>query len=183
MRILIGLEVIGVKTTDFDRQLLAPELIEATEDGVLLSFLGIDELKAYQQALMAAELAEEDELRNGIREKIDTELNKAVLENQVILKSSRLYAEALFNFIYDCDAHREDKRNILDTLVTDFAAVTNDWELEIAIQQATFELGVFMPDKRLTFRSYSQNSSDFDFNSLRDQLISDLNAKKLSLSY
>lgn len=180
MRILNEIEVTGVFSGDFDHQLLAPSEVEETENGVKLVFFGIDELRAYQSALLAVELPEDAD-QYKLRTKINKELKKALQEYYDVKDAIRAYADALFNFIYGADAHRRDKRNILEEMLKDLQESSNDWELEKAIKDNTFELGALALDHRLTFRKYSGNHNDFDFVTLRDKLIKELNTLKAGL--
>jgi len=180
MRILNEIEVTGVFNGDFDQKLPAPSEVEETENGVKLMFFGIEELRAYQSALLAVELPEDAD-QYKLRVKINKELKKALQEYYDVKDAIKAYADALFNFIYSADAHRKDKRNILEEMLKDLQVATNDWELEKAIKDATFELGVLSLDHRLTFRKYSGNHSEFDFVTLRDRLITELNTLKAAL--
>ncbi|WP_367866320.1 hypothetical protein [Pedobacter sp. WC2423] len=173
MRIEIEVPVAGVYITDFD-QIAAPAFLEESEDGVKLSFLGIEALKSYQSELLVEDEAAGFEGRNEIRAKIKKELKKAISENLSIMDSIRNYAEALFTFVYDREGHREDKKQILNNLIENITFTENGLELEEAVKESTYELGPLVLSYKLTFKNYSFNTLDFDFQAIKAQLVADL---------
>ena len=68
MRIEIEIPVSGVYIKDLDK-VAVPAFCEETEDGMKLSFLGIDALKDYQTELLINDEEEGFEQRNEIRAK------------------------------------------------------------------------------------------------------------------
>lgn len=173
MRIEIEVPVAGVYITDFD-QIAAPAFLEESEDGVKLSFLGIEALKSYQSELLVEDEEAGFEGRNEIRAKIKKELKKAISENLSIMDSIRNYAEALFTFVYDREGHREDKKQILNNLIENITFTENGLELEEAVKESTYELGPLVLSYKLTFKNYSFNTLDFDFQAIKAQLVADL---------
>ena len=173
MRIEIEVPVAGVYISDFD-QIAAPAFLEESEDGVKLSFLGIEALKSYQSELLVEDEAAGFEGRNEIRAKIKKELKKAISENLSIMDSIRNYAEALFTFVYDREGHREDKKQILNNLIENITFTENGLELEEAVKESTYELGPLVLSYKLTFKNYSFNTLDFDFQAIKAQLVADL---------
>lgn len=173
MRIEIEVPVTGVYIADFD-QIAAPAFLEESEDGVKLSFLGIEALKSYQAELLVEDEAAGFEGRNEIRAKIKKELKKAISENLAIMDSIRNYAEALFTFVYDREGHREDKKQILNNLIENIAFTENGLDLEEAVKESTYELGPLVLSYKLTFKNYSFNTLDFDFQAIKGQLVADL---------
>lgn len=173
MRIEIEVPVAGVYIADFD-QIAAPAFLEESEDGVKLSFLGIEALKSYQSELLVEDEAAGFEGRNEIRAKIKKELKKAISENLAIMDSIRNYAEALFTFVYDREGHREDKKQILNNLIENITFTENGLELEEAVKESTYELGPLVLSYKLTFKNYSFNTLDFDFQAIKEQLVADL---------
>ena len=173
MRIEIEVPVAGVYISDFD-QIAKPAFLEESEDGVKLSFLGIEALKSYQSELLVEDEAAGFEGRNEIRAKIKKELKKAISENLSIMDSIRNYAEALFTFVYDREGHREDKKQILNNLIENITFTENGLELEEAVKESTYELGPLVLSYKLTFKNYSFNTLDFDFQAIKAQLVADL---------
>ncbi|MBB6272191.1 hypothetical protein HDF26_002648 [Pedobacter cryoconitis] len=173
MRIEIEVLVSGIDIKDFD-QIAVPAFYEEIEDGVKLSFLGIESLKNYQAELLVADEAAGFEQRNEIRAKIKKGLKKAISEHLGVMDSIRAYAEALFTFIYDREGHREDKKQILNNLIENITFTENGLELEEAIKDSTYELGPLVLNYRLTFKNYSFNNLEFDFLAIKEQLIADL---------
>ncbi|RAJ37082.1 hypothetical protein [Pedobacter cryoconitis] len=173
MRIEIEVPVTGVYIADFD-QIAAPAFLEESEDGVKLSFLGIEALKSYQAELLVEDEAAGFEGRNEIRAKIKKELKKAISENLAIMDSIRNYAEALFTFVYDREGHREDKKQILNNLIENIGFTENGLDLEEAVKESTYELGPLVLSYKLTFKNYSFNTLDFDFQAIKGQLVADL---------
>lgn len=102
-----------------------------------------------------------------------------MLENQIVLDSIKSFANVLFYFIFNAEAHRQDKIAIFDTLVAGIRETTNSWELENAIQDATYELGVFAFNHKLTFYNYAHNQGDFNYDKIKNRLIKDLTVLKL----
>lgn len=188
MRLKTEVDVIAVYTTDFDTLLPVPAAIEgqesisAIEGGVKLTFSGIDSLMNYTE-LLKEEDSVEAEQKDSAKDKVKKELKRAIREYHSVLESTRAYAKRLFDFIYDTDAHREDKRNILNELIENIIPSENDAELEQAIQDATYELGPLPLDYKSTFRNYSRNYEEFDFLQIRDLLVKELNALKATLVF
>jgi len=173
MRLEIEVPVSGVYIKDFDK-VAVPAFCEETEDGVKLSFLGIDALKDYQAELLINDEEAGFEQRNEIRAKIKKELKKAISEHLAIMDSIRAYAEALFTFIYDREGHREDKKQILNSLIENITFTENGMELEESVKESTYELGPLVLSYKLTFKNYSFNNLEFDFQAIKEQLVADL---------
>lgn len=173
MRIEIEVPVPGIYRADFN-QIAVPAFLEESEEGVKLSFLGIEALKSYQAALLTADEETGFEGRNETRAKIKKELKKAISEHLSIMDSIRTYAEALFTFVYDREGHREDKKQILNNLIENITFTENGLELEEAVKESTYELGPLVLSYKLTFKNYSFNTLDFDFQAIKGQLVADL---------
>jgi hypothetical protein len=183
MRNTIVLEVDDVYLNDFDNKVSAPELIDERTGGVTILFNDIEELKAYRDQISAAEdesLAESD--RNKAKVKLIPVLNKAMRENQVVVDAIKSFAQAVFGFIFNAEAHRQDKLAIFETVLADIREATNSWELETAIQEGTFEIGIPEFNHKITFYNYAHNQIDYDFQKIKNRLIKDLLMLKVSLT-
>ncbi|TDQ11516.1 hypothetical protein [Pedobacter metabolipauper] len=175
MRNTIIIEANNVLLTDFDSKLLAPAFIESTEGGVRILFDDIDDLKNYQQSLLAgSDQTDETDQKNEIRSKLNALLNKALLDHQMVLDAIKSFAHALFSFIFKADAHRQDKIVIFNTMIEGIRETTNSWELEKSLQESTYELGVPVFNHKLTFYNYAHNQIDFNYEKIKNRLIKDL---------
>jgi len=182
MKLSIEIDIAGVYISDFTNKIPVPELITETADGVELIFFGIDALKLYQAELMREDIAEGADQRNEVRAKVNRLLNRALKENLDARNSIKTYAASLFNFIYEADAHRMDKKNILEDMLSGIEASEQNWELEKAVKDSTFELGIVPLSQRLAFEKYA-NDIEYDFSAIKAQLITELNELKKTLVY
>ncbi|QNK61422.1 hypothetical protein H7F33_12700 [Pedobacter sp. PAMC26386] len=173
MRLEIEIPVPGIYINDFDK-IARPAFLDEIDGGVKLSFLGIEALKNYQVELLTHDEAEGFEQRNEIRAKIKKEIKKAISEQLTILDSISDYAAALFTFIYDREGHREDKKQVLTEMIENIIFAENGFELEEAVKESTGALGPLVLSYKLTFRNYSFNAQEFDFEAIKVQLIADL---------
>jgi len=179
MRNSILLEINDVHINDFDQKLQVPEFIENMDGGVRVLFYDIDALKQYQENILSGDdqadgLDEKRELKN----KINAELVAALNDNQVVLDSVKAYAKALFQFVTKREGHRQDKLVILDEMLAGMQEALNNWELDKAVSEATYELGTVVLNHNLTFNTYAHNDVDYNFEQIRNQLIIDLTALK-----
>ena len=182
MRNTIVLEVNDVFLTDFSDNIPTPVFIESTETGVRILFDDIDELKSYQQTLLAEQdnTAASDE-SVAVKAKLKSALKTALREHLAVLESITAYANALFHFIFNAEAHRQDKINIFDAMMDEIREAGNSWELEKSIKESTYELGETAFNHKLTFYNYAHNQVDFNFEKIKSRLIKDLMVLKISL--
>lgn len=183
MRNTIVLDVDGVYTTDFNQKLSAPELMESREGGITILFNDIEELKAYRDHLPAQEegaIANEQEA--AVKAKLISSLNKVMRDNQSVLDATKAYAQAVFAFIFNAEAHRQDKLLIFESMIAEISDSSNSWELEKAIQDSTFELGIPEFNHKITFYNYAHNEADYSFEKIKSRLMKDLLGLKLSLT-
>lgn len=181
MRNSILIEISDVYVSDFDDKLLAPEFIESMEGGVRILFHDINGLNEYQDSILIENESDEADLKNEAKVKIKKELSRALHANQAVLDAIKVYAKALYSFVFKGDGHRKDRLFIFDTMVAGIEESTNSWEFEQAIVDATFELGPLALDRRLTFMNYAHNSIDYNFDKIKDRLISDLQQLRKTL--
>jgi hypothetical protein len=170
----IIIEIEGVYITDFNEKLLAPPYTEATEGGISLLFNDVEELKSYHTSLISEDDAEADDQSNGIKAKIASAAKKALRRNEAVLDAIRTYAESLFSFIFNADAHRKDRLMILDTVIADVQESTNSLELQKAVIDATFELGDLSKSDQSKFYDYTHNHADYYFDKIKDSLLKEL---------
>jgi len=179
MRNSILIEISDVYISDFDNKLKAPEFIESTPEGVRILFYDIDALKQYQDSLLLAdEQLEELDQPVGAKGKINKALINALQDNQVVLDSIKAYAKALFQFVFKREGHRQDKLVILNDMLTGMQETTNSWELENAVRESTYELGDLVLNHNLTFNTYAHNAIDYNFEQIRNRLITELQVLK-----
>jgi hypothetical protein len=167
----IIIEIDGVYITDFNTKLVAPPYTEGTENGVSLLFNDVDELKSYHSSLISQEDAEESDVLRG---KIAGAVKKALRRNETVLDAIRTYAESLFSFIFNADAHRKDRLLILDTVIADVQESGSGLELQKAVIDATFELGDLSKNDKSKFYDYAHNEGDYYFDKIKDSLIKEL---------
>lgn len=181
MKLEIEVDVIGVHLTDFEGKIVAPAFIDSVDGGVKMTFLGIDSLKEYKSGLMQEDAAAIAGAETVIKEKINKGLKRAISDHLNVMESIKVYAEALFTFIYSTDAHREDKKYIFNELIEGLRISENDGELDTAIKDSTYEMGEFTIGYKMAFRKYSCDFVNYDFLALRDQLVADLVSLQKSL--
>lgn len=183
MRNTVVIEVNNVFLTDFDSKLPAPALIESSEGGVRILFDNIDDLKNYQESLIAEEgESAEAAQRNEVISKINKSLNQAVRDNHAVVDAIKAFANVLFYFIFDADAHRQDKLMIFEAMIAGIRETTNSLELEDAIQETTYELGVLAFNHKITFYNFAHNHAEYSYEKIKNRLIKDLLVLKLSLT-
>lgn len=182
MRNTIVLEVASVFLTDFDDKLTAPEFIESKEGGVRVLFNGLDELKDYQKYILSDhDETSESFQRNEVRSKLNLAINQALLDNQVVLDAIKTFADVLFSFVFNAEAHKQDKIVIFNTLIEGVRETTNSWELEESIKESTYELGTLTFNHKLTFYNFAHNQVDFNYEKIKNRLIKELLILKLGL--
>jgi hypothetical protein len=169
----IIIEIEGVYITDFNEKLIAPPYTEATENGISLLFNDVDDLKGYHTSLVSED-DQADHQSDGIKAKIASAVKKALRRNETVLDAIRTYAESLFSFIFNADAHRKDRLMILDTVIADVQESTNSLELQKAVIDATFELGDLSKTDKSKFYDYAHNQADYYFDKIKDSLIKEL---------
>lgn len=170
----IIIEVEGVQLADFNTKLVAPPYTEATESGISVLFNDVDELKSYHHSLTSQDDAGDDGQSSAVRNKIAAAVKKALRRNETVLDAIRTYAEALFSFIFNADAHRKDRLMILDTVIADVKESSNSLELQKAVIDATFELGDLSKSDKSKFYDYAHNEADYYFDKIKDSLIKEL---------
>jgi len=179
MRNTIEIIVENIGLSDFNSKLPAPALVEENGGGVLILFSDMDELSTYANSLILPVDQSDEHLR--ARTALQKALDKVLDENQVVIKSIKAFAKSLASFIFDAEAHREDKLAIFDSLLENIRTCLNSWELESAIKDSIFELGVQTFDPRLDFYQYAHNEADFNFEQIKNRLIKDLLTIRLGL--
>lgn len=153
------------------------------EGGVRMLFNNTDELKDYKEqlSLINAETAE-NEQRNQVISKLNSAFNRALRDEQAVIDSIKAFADVLFSFIFNAEAHRQDKLDIYEEIVRGIRETSNSWELEESIKAATHELGILTYDHRLTFYTYAHNQIDFNYEKIKNRLLKELLILKLGLS-
>jgi hypothetical protein len=176
MRNIIVIEVDNVFLTDFDSTLSAPALIESKDGGVRMLFGDIEELINYKETIFPDKDTAEETIPQhaNVKSKLSLPIYQALRDNQVVLDAIKSFAHTLFSFVFDADAHRQDKIDIFNNLVEAITETTNSWELEKAIHESTYELGVLIFNHKITFYNYAHNQVDFDYEKIKNRLIKDL---------
>jgi len=174
MRNNILIEIRDVTINDFSGGVPSPEFLEEMDGGVRILFNDITELKQYQDSLLAGNTEDAVEDSNTVTQRINTELQKSLDDNQVVLDSIKAYAKALFQFVTKREGHRQDKLIILDEMISGMPESSNNWELENTIKEAAYELGTMVLNHNLTFSTYAHNDVDYNFDQIRNQLVKDL---------
>ncbi|CAM4309153.1 hypothetical protein SAMN06265348_110241 [Pedobacter westerhofensis] len=170
----IIIEIEGVHISDFNTELPEPPFTEATEGGISIMFTDIDELKSYHSSLVAQDDAEGDAAPKPLQVKIAAAVKKGIRRNEMVLDAIRTYAESLFSFIFNADAHRKDRLMILDTVIADVQESDNSLELQKAVIDATFELGDLSKNDKSKFYDFAHNESDFYFDKIKNELLKEL---------
>ena len=173
----IIIEIEGVYITDFNTQLVKPPFTEATEEGISMMFTDIDELKSYHESLLPAD----GEQPNEIKSKVAAAIKKALRSNKNAMEAIRTYAESLFSFIFNADAHRKDRLLILDTLIADVQESGSSLEMQKAIIDATFELGDLSKNDKSKFFEYAHNEVDYYFEKIKAELVKELTGLRQEL--
>lgn len=167
----IIIEIEGVHLTDFNTKLVQPPYTEATENGISIMFTDVEELKSYHNSLVSQDDAEQPD---EIKTKIAAAVKKALRRNETVLDAIRTYAESLFSFIFNADAHRKDRLMILDTLIADVQDSNSGLELQKAVIDATFELGDLSKNDKSKFYDYAHNEMDYYFDKIKAELLKEL---------
>ncbi|WP_316787714.1 hypothetical protein [Pedobacter frigoris] len=183
MKNTIILEVKDVFVTDFSINLPAPPLMESMEGGIRILFNDITEMKKYQEALLLLQDQQDENIQQKQAiAKLQSVFNHTLLDNQIVLDSIKAFAGALFSFIFNAEAHMQDKIIIFEAMVQDIRESTNSWELEKSLRSSTHELGILPFDHTLTFYNFAHNQIDYNFGKIKDRLIKELTILKLGLN-
>lgn len=170
----IIIEIAGVYLTDFDTQLVAPQYTEDIETGIIVMFPDMDGLNSYHTSLQSDTDAEGDGHKEVVKDKIIGGLKKVLYHNQIVHDEIRNQADLLVEFIFNSEAHRQDKLMILDTMIADIKEANDSWELQKAIRDATFELGEITENPKSNFYEYASNENEYYFDKIKDKLIQEL---------
>lgn len=177
MRNSIAISIDGVSTSNFGNKIPAPQFIEDNEEGVTFLFDDINELRQYKDSL-----PEDDESETSVLlGKINKELNKALLDHKIVLDAIKEYARGLFSFIFTGEGHRNDRQHIFEDVLAGIEESSNSWELEQAVKDSTFELGVLALNHKSRFMSFAHDHQVYNFNKIREKLLSDLKELRLTL--
>jgi hypothetical protein len=177
MKNSIAISIDGVYLGDFDKKIPAPQFIEDNEDGVTFLFDDINELRQYKDSL-----PEDDESEASVLiGKINKELNKALSDHKIVLDSIKEYAKGLFQFIFTGEGHRNDRQHIFENVIAGIEESSNSWELEQAVKDSTFELGVFALNHKSRFMSFAHDHLVYNFDKIKEKLLSDLKELRLAL--
>jgi hypothetical protein len=181
MRKQILLEVNDIYPSDF-HSFPAPQMMESMEGGVRILFNNTDEMRGYQQQIqVVADLGPENQQHNQAVGRLTLAFNRVLLDEQRVIDSVKAFARALFAFIFNAEAHRQDKLAIYEAMVSAIRETTNSWELDKSIKASTYELGILTYNHNLTFYNYAHNQVDFDFEKIKERLLKELLILKLSL--
>lgn len=171
----IILEINGVYINDFDTNILAASQIQSVDGGVLVHFSEIEGLIQYKNSLLLEDdTLEGSEQRKEFRGKINSVLNKALRAHYGALDAIKSYAETIFYFVLEGEGHREDKKLIYNTMLADIELSANGWELDKAVRDATFELGILSGVQQLAFDKIAQDEVNYYFDKMKAQLIVEL---------
>lgn len=170
----IIIEIEGVHLTDFNTKLVQPPYTEATENGISMMFTDVEELKSYHSSLLSLQDSEDTEQPTVTNTTIAAAVKRALRRNETALDAVRTYAELLFSFIFNADAHRKDRLLILDTVIADVQEANDGLELQKAIIDATFELGDLSKNDKSKFYDFAHNEVDFYFDKIKAELLKEL---------
>lgn len=169
----IIIEIEGVQLADFNAGFKAAPYTEETESGISLLFNDVEELKSYHNSLVSKDDTAGEE-KNDTKAKVAAAVKKAMRRNEAVLDAVRTYAEYLFSFIFNADAHRKDRLLILDTVIADVQESNDSLELQKAVLDATFELGDLSKNDKSKFYDYVHNQADYYFDKIKESLITEL---------